>query len=148
MRTARFQEGFQDFAYTALGSAAVKPLDPDSLSRSSLASPPEQRSTSSALHWGDSLRPRHFNFLEGTAVRPLLTIRPDIVLHAVSVLGAGSFMEKDDSKPVPFENGGIIVKAGERYKFFSLEFFQEHFVLANGELIQSLYQIDLQTPRK
>jgi hypothetical protein len=148
MTTAQAKREFNGFAYNALGSAAVEPLDPDSLSRSSLASPAEQQPTSSSKHWGDSLRPHHFNFLEVTAVRPRLTTRPDIVLHAVSVLGAGSFMEKDDSKPVPFENGGIIVKAGERYKFFSFEFFQEHFVLANGDLIQSFYQIDMQTPRK
>jgi len=148
MRTARAQQEYQGFAYNALGSAAVKPIDYYPPPRSLAESSTKLDATSPSVHWGDPLRPHHYKFEEGTAVRPRLTTRPDLVLHAVSVLGAGSFMEKDDSKPVQFENGGLIVKAGARYKFFSLEFFQEHFVLANGDPIVSLYQIDYQAPKK
>ena len=143
------------FAFTAIGNTAAATMVPDEIAESeNLAHPShtlnarDSTQTSTTLHWGDPLRPHHFRFDQGTAVRPRLTTRPDILCHAVSVIGAGSFKENDDSMPVEFCNGGIIVNGGERYKFFTFEVFQKHCVLANGDSIVSLFQIDFQAPKK
>jgi hypothetical protein len=77
-----------------------------------------------------------------------MATRPDIICHAVSVLGAGRFQESPSSEPVSFNNGGIIVKGGDRYKFLTLETFRRHFVLEDGQAIETVYQIDMQTPKK
>ncbi len=148
MTTVR-AKGKQQFAYTELGNAAAAGLDRHYLSRRSLVPTAEPLTeTTVGLYWGDPLRPHHFSFDEGTAVRPRLTTPPDILCHAVSVVGAGSFKENDGSKPVSFENGGIIVKGGNRYMFFTLEKFQKHFLLANGSAVQNLFEIDYQVPKK
>jgi hypothetical protein len=139
----------QNFGFSQLGSAAAETLDHKHLSRSTLIPTHEDfAEASTTLHWGDCLRPHHFKFEEGTAVRPRLTTRPDITCYAVSVLGAGQFREFDNSVPVPFDNGGIIVKAGDRCKLVSFETFRKHFVSREGEDFSHIMQIDFQTPRK
>jgi hypothetical protein len=101
------------------------------------------------LHWGAApIEPHHYTWSYATVVRPMVSAHPDITCRAILVLGDGSFKEKRDSKPVHFEGGGIIVQAGSRYKYFSLEFFQRHFVLENGQPIEYVFQIDYQAPQK
>jgi hypothetical protein len=63
-------------------------------------------------------------------------------------MGAGLFQENDNAEPVKFENGGIIVQCGHRCKFFSLEEFRAHFYLEGGVTLESLLQVNFQTPRK
>lgn len=102
----------------------------------------------SRLHWGAHLRPHHFEFSEGSTVRLRMEGRRDVVCQAISIYGSGCFLESDSASPVDFENGAIIVKAGERYKLFTFEEFRSRFVLNNGAAIESIYQIDYQTPKK
>ena len=138
------------FAYSQLGNAAAAGLDHDQLSQPSLVPSADVHTQStSGADWGKCpLLPHHFNFAEGTPVRPLLTTRPDVLCYAVSVIGKGSFQERADADPVSFEKGGIIVKGGERHMFVTLEKFQKHFVLANGNSVEELLQIDYQSPKK
>lgn len=139
----------RSFSFTSIGNAAAVGLDHVYLSRPSLhPNNQELAEGSSAVHWGDCLRPHHFEFAEGTAVRLRITDRPDLIFHAVSVIGAGQFKEFDNSNPVSFENGGIIVKGADRVKFVSFEAFQKYFVLEDGQKIDSIFQIDFQTPKK
>ena len=149
MTTVRAQAK-PEFAYSQLGNAAAAGLDHDYLSQRSLIPSADVLAQSkTGADWGQCpLLPHHFNFAEGTPVRPRLTTRPDVLCYAVSVIGKGSFKEKADADPVSFENGGIIVNGGERYKFFTLETFQKHFVLSNGDSIDNLFQVDYQAPKK
>ena len=136
----------RSFSFSSIGNAAAVGLDHAYLSRPSLNEDLAQGS--SAVNWGDCLRPHHFDFTEGTAVRLRITDRPDIICHAVSVIGAGKFKEFDNSVPVAFESGGVIVKGADRVKFLSFEAFQKHFILEGGHPIDSIFQIDFQTPKK
>jgi len=101
-----------------------------------------------SLNWGARLRPHHFQFAEGSRVLLKVEGRRDVLCHAISVLGSGSFLELESSEPVEFLNGAIIVKAGERYKLFVFEEFKKRFVFEDGSRIESIYQIDFQTPKK
>jgi hypothetical protein len=149
MTEFRTQRLSGSFSFSQLGGSAAATLDPAHLSRPSLVSPAEDfAQAATGVHWGDCLRPHHFNFEEGTAVLRKLSTSPNILCHAVSVLGAGHFKETDASEPVSFENGGIIVKGGERYKFLTFETFRKHFVLEHGGTIETKFQIDYQTPKK
>lgn len=107
-----------------------------------------EESAAPALHWGDYLRPHHFDFSQGSVVLLKVEGRRDVVCQAISVFGSGYFLESDSSSPVEFSNGAIIVRAGERCKLFTFEEFRGRFVLDNGAPIETLYQIDYQTPRK
>ena len=139
----------RSFSFTSLGNAEAVGLDHAYLSRASLTPNNQDLAEgSSAVHWGDCLRPRHFDFTEGTAVRLRITDRPDLIFHAVSVIGAGQFKEFDNSTPVTFESGGIIVTGADRVKFLPFESFQKYFVLEDGQKIDSIFQIDFQTPKK
>lgn len=100
------------------------------------------------LDWGAPLRPRHFDFSEASAVKLAVPGAARQVYTALSVPGSGRFQESDDSTPVEFYDGAIIVKAGDRYKLFTLEDFSERFVLMSGQRVESIYQIDYQTPKK
>ena len=100
------------------------------------------------LNWGDYLRPHHFRFEEASCVRARIAGRPDLLCSAVSILGAGMFKESESSKPIEFHDGAVIVKAGERVKLFLFEDFRKLFFLENGTPIESIYQIDFQTPKK
>jgi hypothetical protein len=102
----------------------------------------------SGVHWGDYLRPHHFNFTQASPVCARRDGRPDLVCTAVSVLGAGQFKETESSHPVPFTDGAIIVKAGKRVACFTFEEFRQRFRLVDGSEIVSIYQIDFQTPKK
>ena len=108
----------------------------------------EEESAEQKLHWGDHLRPHHFDFSEGSTVLLRIEGRRDVTCKAISVFGRGYFLASDSSTPEEFLNGAIIVKAGDRYKLFSFEEFKTKFVLDNGAAIESLYQIDYQTPKK
>jgi len=137
------------FSFTQLGNAAEATLDfPPRFGGSPLRHPEALKDATTGVHWGDCLRPHHFNFDDATPVRPRVATRNDIICRAVSVLGAGQFKEAEGSEGVAFENGGVIVKGGDRYKFLTLEVFRKHFVLEGGGAIESVFQIDYQTPKK
>jgi hypothetical protein len=108
----------------------------------------DQESTQPSLHWGAHLRPHHFEFSDGSRVLLRIAGRRELLCQAISVLGSGRFLESESSHPVEFDNGAIIVKAGERFKLFSFDEFKERFVLENGAPIETIYQIDYQTPKK
>ena len=138
-----------NFAFSELGSTATETLGHDHLSRPTLIPAHDEfAEATSSLHWGNCLRPHHFDFEQGTVVLPRLTTRPDLTCRAVSVLGGGQFREFENSSPVPFENGGIIIKAGERHKFVTFETFRKYFVSDGGQDFDHILQIDFQTPRK
>lgn len=101
-----------------------------------------------SLNWGAKLRPHHFHFSDGSRVLLRVEGRPDVLCHAISVLGSGSFLEHESSEPVDFSNGAIVVKAGERYKLFVFDEFKRRFVFEDGSPIETIYQIDFQTPKK
>lgn len=133
--------GFQGNAAVSVGDAffdRYAPCQPDRDSDSSAHS----------LDWGAKLRPHHFQFSDGSRVLLRVEGRADVLCHAISVLGSGSFLESESSDPADFSNGAIIVKAGERYKLFLFEEFKRRFVLEDGSPIETIYQIDFQTPKK
>ena len=139
----------ETFSFSSIGDKPPVGHNRRHLSSPSLNSSHEVPAEGSpAVHWGDCLRPHHFDFAEGTAVRLRITSHPFLILHAVSVIGAGQFKEFDNSTPVAFEKGGIIVKGSDRVKFFTFETFQKHFVLEDGETIDSIFQVNYQTPMK
>jgi hypothetical protein len=107
-----------------------------------------EEATKHALNWGDYLRPHHFRFEEASLVRARRDGRADLVCAAVSVLGSGYFRETETSQPVKFDDGAVIVKAGQRVVCFPFEEFRERFQLMDGSPLASIYQIDFQTPKK
>jgi hypothetical protein len=48
---------------------------------------------------------------------------------------------------VEFHDGGVIVKWRDRCRFLSFETLRKNFVLADGEPIESIYQIDFHVPK-
>jgi hypothetical protein len=142
------------FAYTQIGSAALVSLDAAHIQPPPEAHVSETRTESGAgVNWGACLQPHHFNFEEATAVKARLTGSREIVCRAVSVLGAGQFQESPHATPVEFQNGGILVEGRDaqgvnRYKLFSFEDFRRRFFLEDGAPVETIYQIDYQTPRK
>lgn len=141
------------YAYSSIGTATVVSLNADHSHPSAEAHVSETHTESRGVNWGASLKPHHFDFDEATSVRARLSDSREIVCRAVSVLGAGRFQESPHATPVEFQNGGILVKGrdaqgGNRYKVFSFEEFRRRFFLADGTPVESIYQIDYQTPRK
>lgn len=108
----------------------------------------EEESPGRSLNWGAHLRPHHFQFSEGSKVLLRVEGRRDVTCHAISVLGSGYFLESETANAAEFSNGAIIVKAGERYKLFSFEEFQSRFVLEDASPIETIFQINFQTPKK
>ena len=142
------------FGYTQIGSAAVVSLDAAHIAPPAQAHLSETRTEGgAAVNWGACLQPHHFNFDEATPVKARLSGSREIACRAVSVLGAGRFQDSPQGTSVEFQNGGILVEGrdaqgGNRYKLFSFEDFRRRFLLENGEPVETIYQIDYQTPRK
>jgi hypothetical protein len=142
------------FAYTQIGSAALVSLEAAHIHPPAEAHVSETRTESGAgFNWGACLRPHHFNFKEATSVKARLTGSREIVCRAVSLIAAGRFQESPDATPVEFQNGGIVVEGrdaqgGNRYKYFSFEDFRRRFVLENGAPVETIFQINFQTPTK
>jgi hypothetical protein len=142
------------FAYSQIGSAALVSLEAAHIRPPTEAHASETRTEGGAsVNWGASLHPHHFNFDEATSVKARLSGNREISCRAVSVLGAGQFQESPQATPVEFQNGGILVEGrdaqgGNRYKLFTFDDFRRRFLLEDGTPVETIYQIDYQTPRK
>lgn len=142
------------FAYSQIGSAALVCLDAAHIQPPTEARASDTRTEAGAsIDWGACLHPHHFNFTEATSVKARLSGSREISCRAVSVLGGGRFQESPQASPVEFQNGGVLVEGRDaqganRYKLFTFEDFRRRFLLESGEPIETIYQIDYQTPRK